>query len=199
MRLLGRDAVDWSRLTTGAAMISSFRTVAAVGVAALILVGGATLSGTMAQAEDDHTAPPVPNPSSERALLAQCSGGAATKMSSRAMDFQSVSAGATEDVEGSQWVVKGPKRQTDAVLVTLTSMSSSGGAGELLSIALYKDGVGTSEGTKYLAYNNVLDQTAVQFCTKIGKGQHTLVLKVTDGGGGAATMYYPTVTYQRFS
>ena len=88
---------------------------------------------------------------------------------------------------------------TDTVLVTLTSMSSSGGAGELLSVALYKDGVGTPEGTKYLAYNNILDQSAVQFCTKIGKGQHTLMLKVIDGGGGAATMYFPTVTYQRFS
>jgi hypothetical protein len=39
----------------------------------------------------------------------------------------------------------------------------------------------------------------VQFCTKIGSGLHTLGLKVTDGGGGGTTMYYPTITYQRFS
>lgn len=180
-------------------MISSFRTVAAVGVAALILAGGATVTGTMAQAENDGIAPPVPNESTHRALVSQCTGGAATKMSTRSMDFQSVSAGTTEDVEGSQWSIKGPKRQTDTVLVTLTSMSSSGGAGELLSIALFKDGVGTAEGTKYLTYNNVLDQSAVQFCARVGKGQHTFVLKVSDGGGGASTMYYPTVTYQRFS
>ena len=128
-------------------MISTFRTVAAVSVAALILVGGATLTGAMAQAENDGTAPPVPNDASQRTLVAQCSGGAATSMFSRAMDFQSVSAGTTEDVEGSQWVVKGPKRKTDTVLVTLTSMSSSGGAGELLSVALFRDGVGTPEGT----------------------------------------------------
>ena len=64
---------------------------------------------------------------------------------------------------------------------------------------MYKDGVGTPEGPKYFSYNGILDQGAVQFCTKINKGQHTLTLKVTDGGGGGTTMYYPTITYERFS
>ncbi len=85
------------------------------------------------------------------------------------------------------------------MLVTLTSMASSGGAGELTQVAFYKDGVGTHEGTKYFTYNGILDQATVSFCTKINKGQHTLNLKVIDGGGGATTMYFPTVTYQRFS
>ncbi len=120
-------------------------------------------------------------------------------MTSRAMDFQSVAAGATVEVEGSQSFVKGPKKGTDTVLVTLTAMASSGGAGELTQVSMTRDGVGTNEGTKYFTYNGILDQASVQFCTKIGKGQHTLALRVIDGGGGATSLYYPTITYQRFS
>lgn len=85
------------------------------------------------------------------------------------------------------------------MLVTLTSMASSGSAGEHTLASSYKDGVGTGEGTKYYAYNNILDQASVQFCTKIGSGLHTLNLKVVDQGGVQTTRYYPTVTYQRFS
>jgi hypothetical protein len=66
-------------------------------------------------------------------------------------------------------------------------------------VAFYKDGVGTSEGTKYYTYNGVLDEASVQFCTKLPKGQHTFTLKVIDGGGGSTTMYFPSVTYERFS
>jgi len=131
--------------------------------------------------------------------VATCSGGPTVAMISRSMDFQSVPAGTTAEVEGSQWQVKGPKKGTDTVLVTLTAMASSGGAGELTQASFYRDGVGTSEGTKYYTYNNILDQATVSFCTKIGHGQHTLNLRVIDGGGGATTMYFPTVTYQRFN
>ncbi|MCW2792550.1 MAG: hypothetical protein JWO76_1648 [Nocardioides sp.] len=178
-------------------MITTLRTITAAGAAALALVGGAALTGSAATADDGaHRMPARPT---ERALVSSCTGGTSVAMFSRSMDFQSVTAGATVDVEGSQWQVRGPKKGSDAVLVTLTSMASSGGAGELTSVAFYKDGVGTSEGTKYYTYNGILDEASVSFCTRIPKGQHTLTLKVIDGGGGAATLYFPTVTYQRFS
>ncbi len=183
-------------------MITTFRTITAAGVAALALAGGAAITGSMAQAGDgdgNASANQAPARPAERALVASCSGGAATKLFRRSMDFQSVPAGTTVDLEGSLWSVKGPKKGTDTVMVTVSAMASSGGSGELTQIAFYRDGVGTSEGTKYFTYNNVLDQAAVQFCAKIGKGQHQFTVKVTDGGGGAATLYFPTVTYERFN
>ncbi|GAA4704444.1 hypothetical protein [Nocardioides conyzicola] len=169
--------------------------IAAAGLLAVTLAGS-TLVGT-ANADDGGkgSAPKVP---AARAQVAACTGGPTIAMMSRAMDFQSVPAGTTAEVEGSQWNVKGPKKGKDTVLVTLSAMASSGGAGELTSVTFYRDGVGTSEGTKYFTYNNILDQATVQFCTRIPKGQHTLALRVTDGGGGATTLYYPTITYQRF-
>lgn len=178
-------------------MITPFRTLTAAGAAALALIGGAALTGSTATADDGDTR--MPARPAQKALVASCTGGASIGMFSRAMDFQSVAAGTTADVEGSQWQVKGPKKGTDTVLVTLTSMASSGGAGELTQASFYRDGVGTSEGTKYYTYNNILDQATVSFCTKIGRGQHTLNLRVVDGGGGATTLYFPTVTYQRFN
>jgi hypothetical protein len=180
-------------------MITTFRTITAAGAAALALAGGAALTGSTAQADDGGAAQRMPDRPAARTLVSTCSGGASLAVHGRSMDYQIVNAGATADVEGSQWQVKGPKKGTDTVLVTLTSMTSSGGSGELTYVAFYKDGVGTGEGTKYLAYDGNLDQGSVTFCTKIGKGQHTLSLKVTDGSGGATTLYYPSVTYQRFS
>lgn len=178
-------------------MSTTFRALATAAAAALVLAGGAALTGSTAQADDGaQRMPPRP---AQRTLVSSCGGGPSVKIFSRTMNSQSVSAGTTADVEGSQWSVKGPKRGTDTVLVTLTSMASSGGAGELTSVAFYKDGVGTSEGTKYYTYNGVLDQASVQFCTKISHGLHTFNLKAIDGGGGGTTLYYPTVTYQRFS
>jgi hypothetical protein len=178
-------------------MITTFRILSAAGAAALALAGGAALTGSTAQAGGDaHRLPPRP---AAKALVSSCGGGAEIAMSRRATDFQNVAAGTTVDIEGSQWLVKGPAKGTDTVLVTLYSMASSGGAGELTTVQMYKDGVGTPEGPKYFSYNGILDQGAVQFCTKINKGQHTLTLKVTDGGGGGTTMYYPTITYERFS
>lgn len=170
--------------------------VAVAALSALALIGGAAITGSSAQADGGSKLPPRP---AQKALVQSCSGGAATALFARSMDFQSVAAGATVDVEGSAWQVKGPKNGTDTVLVTLTAMASSGGAGELTSVQFYKDGVGTGEGSKYFTYNNVLDQVSVSFCTKINKGNHTLTLRVADGGGGATTLYFPTVTYQRFN
>lgn len=178
-------------------MITTIRILSAAGAAALALAGGAALTGSTAQADGGaHRLPPRPE---AKALVSSCTGGQEISMSRRATDFQNVAAGTTADVEGSALQVKGPSKGSDTVLVTLFSMASSGGPGELTSVQLYKDGVGTPEGTKYFTYNGVLDQASVQFCTKLPKGQHTLTLKVTDGGGGATTMYYPTITYERFS
>ena len=170
--------------------------LALAAASALVLVGGAATTGSSAQADGGSKVPPRP---AQKALVQTCSGGASTGVFNRSMDFQSVAAGTTVDVEGSAWQVKGPKKGSDTVLVTLTAMAASGGAGELTSVQLYKDGVGTGEGTKYFTYNGVLDQATVSFCTKINKGNHTLTLRVSDGGGGATTLYFPTVTYQRFS
>ncbi len=116
----------------GAVMITTARTITAAGAASLALLGGAALTGSTASAGDDD-AQRMPARPAERTLVSSCGGGPLVGMSSRAMDFQSVTAGATVDVEGSQWQVKGPKNGTDTVLVTLTAMASSGGAGELTS------------------------------------------------------------------
>lgn len=170
--------------------------LALAAASALVLVGGAALTGSSAQADGGSKLPARP---AQKALVQACSGGASTGMSARSMDFQNVAAGTTVELEGSAWQARGPRKGTDTVLVTLTAMASSGGAGELTSVQFYKDGVGTVEGTKYLTYNNVLDQATVSFCTKIKKGNHTFALRVSDDGGGASALYFPTVTYQRFS
>jgi hypothetical protein len=163
-----------------------------------VFIGGAALTGATAHADGNHAAVRLPDRPQSKALAGACGGKGVIGMHYRSVSYQSVTAGSTEEVEGSQWTLKGPKKGTDTVIVTLSSMAASGGAGELTSAALYKDGVGTSEGTKYFTYNNVLDQATVQFCAKIAQGQHTLAVRVTDGGGGATTLYYPTTTYERF-
>lgn len=178
-------------------MITITRTIAAAGAAALALAGGAVLTGSTAQADGGTKS--LPQRPAARALVSSCDGGQAVAMHRRATSGQNIAGGTTADIEGSLWTVRGPKKGSDTVLVTLYAMASSGGAGELTSVALYKDGVGTPEGTKYFTYNGVLDQAAVQFCTKITKGQHTMVLKGIDGGGTQTTLYYPTITYERFS
>lgn len=178
-------------------MITTVRTLTAAGAASLALIGGAALTGSTATADDGATK--MPARPAQKALVSTCGGGPSLGLFYRSMDFQTVAAGTTADVEGSQWQLKGPKKGTDTILVTLSAMASSGGPGELATAAFYRDGVGTGEGTKYFAYNNVLDQASVSFCTKIGKGNHTLNLRVSDGGGGATTLYQPTVSYQRFS
>jgi hypothetical protein len=177
------------RVTAGVA------TVAFAGVATL--VGGAALTGATAHADAKQTLR-LPDRPQGKALTGACAGKALLGTRYRSVDFQNVPAGTTAEVQGSQWTLKGPSKGTDTVIVTLSSMASSGGAGELASAALYKDGVGTSEGAKYFTYNGVLDQATVQFCAKVGSGQHTLAVEVTDGGGGGTTMYYPTTKYQRF-
>ena len=169
--------------------------IAAAGLLAVALAGSSLIGTASADDGGKADAPRVP---AARAQVSACTGGPTIAMRSRAMDFQSVTAGSTTEVEGSQWNVKGPKKGTDTVLVTLNAMASSGGAGELTTVTFYRDGVGTKEGTKYFTYNGTLDQATVQFCTKLPKGQHTLALRVGDGGGGATTLYYPTITYQRF-
>jgi hypothetical protein len=169
--------------------------IAAAGLAALLIAGSAATGATVANAADGKgDAPRVPV---KRAQVSQCSGGSTIEMSSRAMDYQGVAAGATADVEGSLWNVRGPKKGKDTVLVTLSSLAITGGTGEIDYVSLYRDGVATSEGQKYYGYGSA--PATVQFCTKIGKGQHSLVLKVQDPGGGSTSLYNPTITYQRFN
>ena len=169
--------------------------MAAAGFAALALVGS-TLAGVGSANADDGGKASVPHLSAKKAQIASCSGGAAVSMSSRAMDQQSIAAGATADVEGSLWNVKGPKKGSDTVLVTLSALAINGSS-QLGYVTLYKDGVGTPEGQKYFGYGST--PATVQFCAKIGKGQHQLVLKMQDDGGTGLTMYNPTITYQRFN
>lgn len=177
-------------------MFTSIPTAVA-GVAALALAGSVLTGGTAAHAQDGKGGG-VPTPA-KRVQVSSCTGGAALSMSSRTMDIQSVAGGTTVQVEGSQLQLKGPKKGTDTVLVTFSSLAAAGGAGELTTMSLYRDGVGTSDGPKYYAYGADLVQATIQFCTKIGKGQHTLELRAADGSGGSSTFYYPTVTYQRFN
>lgn len=166
-------------------------------LSAVALVGGAALTGSTAQA-DDGTSRAFPAKPAKKAVVQTCTGGAGISMFNRSMDNQSIPGGTTAEVEGSQWSVKGPKKGSDTVLVTLTAFANSGGAGEMSYVELFRDGAGTSEGAKYFTYNGEWDQASVTFCTKLKKGNHTFDLRVQDDFGNATTLYYPTVTYQRF-
>jgi hypothetical protein len=177
--------------------MSTHRTIAAAGLAALALAGGTALVGSSAHAEGQGQATARP-PAPARALVASCDGHALLSMRHRDMDAQSVPAGTTADLEGSQWSVTGPRTGTDTILVTVSAMVSPGGASDLTGLSFYKDGVGTTGGSKYFGYGT-LSQGSAQFCTKIGHGLHTLSVKVVDYGGGGTYLYYPTVTYERFS
>jgi hypothetical protein len=169
--------------------------VALAALSALALVGGAAITGSTAQADDGASR--LPAPPAKKALVQSCSGSGSTGMVTRTMDYQGITAGSTVEVEGSSWQVKGPKKGTDTVLVTMSTLAYVNN--ESLMAQLYKNGVGTSEGTKYVAVGVAYDQATVTFCTKIKKGNHTLALRVQDSGGSASALYYPTVTYQRFS
>lgn len=166
----------------------------ATGISAV--VAAASLAATTSASADDGGKGTTTRPPVLRAQVSSCTGGAAIGMRSSAMDFQTIAAGATADVEGSLWNVKGPKKGTDTVLVTLSALALNG-ASQLGYATLYRDGVATNEGQKYFGYGST--PATVQFCTKISKGQHQLVLRMQDDGGSSLTLYNPTITYQRFN
>ncbi|MGK2875610.1 MAG: hypothetical protein ACSLEW_08215, partial [Nocardioides sp.] len=149
-------------------------------------------------AQADSNSAAAPPRMAQKSVTNNCQGGAAVSMSTRTMDYQSIEGGTTAEVEGSQWSAKGPKKGSDAVLVTFTALTSPGDTSSSF-LRLYKDGVGTSGGPKYIAFGSAYQPAAASFCTKIGKGIHSLSLRVVDNSStGYTTLNYPTVTYQRF-
>jgi hypothetical protein len=169
---------------------------AAAGLAAVIVAGSAVLGAATADASGGQSASITPHLSAKKAQVTACSGGPLLSMTSRTMDVQTIAAGATAEVEGSQFTVKGPKQGTDRVLVTLSALAING-TSQIGTASLYKDGVGTPEGTKYFGYGST--PATIQFCGTINKGQHTFTLRMQDDGGTGLTMYNPTITYLRFS
>ncbi|CAN5214416.1 hypothetical protein BH09ACT11_BH09ACT11_13700 [soil metagenome] len=176
--------------------IRTIRTISAAGAATVVLIGAALLSSNAAQADSNSAA--APPRMAQKSVTNNCQGGAAVSMSTRTMDYQSIPGGTTAEIEGSQWSAKGPKKGSDAVLVTFTALTSPGDS-SVSYLRLYKDGVGTSEGPKYVAFGSAYLPAAVTFCTKIGKGIHSLDLRAVDNSSSGPTyLYKPTVTYQRF-
>jgi hypothetical protein len=169
--------------------------IAAAGFAVLAISGSALLGATTATAADGGKAT-LPHLAAKKAQVTACSGGTTISMNYRTMDQQTIAAGATADIEGSQFTVKGPKKGTDTILVTLSALAFNGSS-QLGYASLYKDGVGTPEGQKYFGYGST--PATIEFCGKINKGQHTFVIKMQDDGGSGLTMYNPTITYQRFN
>jgi hypothetical protein len=178
-----------------------YRTAAAAGVAALALTGGAVLAGSgSAQADGDLAAKPTP-PSKTAAKVVPsfaCNGGASMGVRHQSADYESVGANTTTNLGSTRWVVKGPKKGADTVLVTFSSFNYTA-SGDLTYLGLYKDGNIVNPGLKYYAYTGGnYDQGSTQFCTRIGPGKHVLILKATESGSGGAVLYYPTVSYERF-
>ncbi|MFN8194521.1 MAG: hypothetical protein U0R80_09585 [Nocardioidaceae bacterium] len=178
--------------------MNNLRSITAVGIATLALAGGASLSTGAANAGGTSGDDTLAKVTSAKAITQTCDGGKVKKMRYRTSDSQSIPGGTAAQLEGSQWTIAGPGGGTDAVVATVSSFAHSGGAGELTSVELLKDGAPVGGGAKYFTYNGEYDTASVQLCGKVGKGVHTFEIRVTDQSGSATTLYQPSVTYERF-
>jgi hypothetical protein len=172
--------------------MTSYRTLtfaAVAGIATLGLVGAATTPST-ATDSSDRTAPHAGQRTAARAAApVTCSGGALKKMTSKLsadpFSFPG-STGADVAVPGARLSLAGPRRGTDTVLVTFTAETYYTGSG-WMSLELHKDGVPAApyadNGSPFAFTAEASYQAeSAQFCTKIGRGVHTLAVTASTTG-----------------
>ena len=170
-------------------------TLAVAGLAATVL-GGAAFTGTALASSPSDPAPSQTvstTKSHARApLVAACNGGKVKNLRSKSTADPYSFAGTSNamvSVPGAKITVDGPVKGTDTLLVTFSAESYYSGTG-WMGLEVHKDGNPVqpfaNNGSPF-AFNsaNKYVSASAQFCTKVGKGRHTIEPKVgTTGGSG---------------
>lgn len=160
-------------------------------LSALALVGGAAITGSTAQAAAGDQRAPQQSAGSARLATSPvaCDGGAGkgllTRVQPEPFSFQGT-AGGDVAVPGAQVKVRGPKKGTDTLLITFSAETYYVGSG-WMSLEVHKDGtpVGPyADNGSPLAFasQEAYASNSAQFCTKVGKGVHTLAVQTSTTG-----------------
>lgn len=186
----------------------SFAAVA--GIATLGIVGAATTPSTASgSAGSDRTAEQAGQRVAARATApVTCAGGPLKAMTSRLSAEPFSFPGTTNadiSVPGAQVTLSGPRRGTDTVLVTFTAESYYSGSG-WMGLEMHKDGVPAApyadNGSPFAFTSEASYQsTSAQFCTKIGRGAHTLAILASTTGDSTTDSGWLddwTMSIQRF-
>ena len=179
------------------------------GSATLALAAAATLTWSPSQAAPGGDRAPDQRPVAARAGTGpvRCDGGAAKSLSTRlqADPFSFVgTSGADVAVPGAQVTLRGPSRGTDTVLVTFSAEAYYSGTG-WMGLEIHKDGVPVApfadNGSPFaLTSEGAYHGDGAQFCTKIGRGVHTLSVQASTTGGRSESGWIDdwTLSVQRF-
>jgi uncharacterized low-complexity protein len=180
------------------------------GCATLALAAGASLTWSPSEAASGaHRAP------DQRAVSAKtstgpvkCDGGKAKSLTTRLQadpfSFAGTS-GADVAVPGAQVTVRGPSKGTDTLLVTFTAETYYSGTG-WMGLEIHKDGVPiapfANNGSPFaLSSDAAYHGDGAQFCTKIGKGVHTISVQTNTTGDSTESGWIDdwAMSVQRFS
>jgi hypothetical protein len=185
----------------------------AAGLAALAIFGVAAGTG-MASASGPAAANKV-SPQSATAesttttsTVVACNGGRnlslRTRMSAVPFSFPGTT-NALVTIPGAGVTLRGPATGTDTLLITYSAETYYKGSG-WMGIQVHKDGVPiqpyANNGNPYAINSSATYQgNSAQFCTKIGKGLHTIRVKAYTTGGVGESGWFDdwTLSVLRFS
>ena len=183
---------------------------AIAGLATVALVGGAALTWAPSNAASTDHRPPAQRTASAKAATGpvRCDGGASlglsTRLSADPFSFSGTS-GNPVAVPGAQVNLRGPRRGTDTVLVTFSAETYYSGSG-WMGLEVRKDGAPiapfANNGSPFAFTSQAAyGSNSAQFCTKIGRGVHTLAVQASTTGAATESGWIDdwTMSVQRFS
>jgi hypothetical protein len=164
--------------------------LATLGIAAVVITsGGLAVAGSSALAAGGAEKPQgvqSAKVSAKTSGVIKCDGGQNINMRSRIVNspFTFVETGvndADQAVPGAKLAVKGPKHGTDTLLVTFSAETqiTGGDANDWMGLEIHLDGTPINPFTAgsdkvALTGEPSWNGNSLQFCTKVGKGKHTL-------------------------
>ena len=188
-------------------MITTARTLTAAAAVA-VLGAGALAAGPVSASADDHQDPQQRVGTARAGGVVACNGGAALGLQSR-LSAEPFSFNGTSNndvaVPGAQVTVKGPKRGTDTFLITFSAETYYTGSG-WMSLEAHKDGTPVApfanNGSPFaFASETAYQSNSAQFCTKVGRGTHTLTIQASTTGDATESGWLDdwTMSVQRFN
>ncbi len=168
-------------------------TLAVAGSAAAIVLGAAMFTGSASAGPASDPAPKQSaGKASAKAASVACNGGKVVNMKARTsatpFSFTGTTSASDVLVPGAQIQVRGPRRGKDTLLVTFSAETYYNGS-SWMGVEVHLDGTPIQpydNGSPY-AMNAEAEYAgaSAQFCTKVGKGRHTLEVRAYTAGGAA--------------
>lgn len=181
---------------------------AVAALSAVALLGAAAITALPTQAAPADPAPKQSAPAAaKKAVVTSCNGGPSrgllTQVSADPFSFAGTS-GADVAVPGAQVLLQGPKKGKDTLLITFSAESYYTGTG-WMGLEVHRDGVPVqpfaNNGSPF-AFTSAAEYTgtSAQFCTKVGKGIHTINVQASTTGDNTESGWLDDWTFsvQRF-